>query len=192
VSKREVSQAVDWYTRERMREWLAQHPDENDVTFGEKLGVSKVTVGDVVRRGKNVGAKLALGLSKLLGVPHAEFEAQAEAAYRKRPGETRIEPEERYPNRAAVLGPVEGELDPKAARAVRSLELHSPSDPPRLWWMRRIVMEADRVQFEREHPEAVEAKRQADAKEVDRVSGEIQGKMAKAREEIARRKKGDG
>jgi transcriptional regulator with XRE-family HTH domain len=196
VSKREVTDAVEWYALREIRAWLDTHKADRETvaSLARKVGMSKMHLGNVLKTERGVGIELTRNFAKLLGLPLEEFETRAEAAYRehRRGLETRIELEERYPNRAAILSALGDELDPVARRAVQSLELHSAGDPPKAWWMRRVLTEIERAQLEREHPELVEAKREADAKHADKVSGEIQAKMAKAREEIARRKKGDG
>lgn len=162
----ELSPEVAWYARACVLEWLS--PDDaarTDAALARLVKVSKQTVGDIRKGGRNVGTNTAMKIAEWLGVSWEQFKSDATRAYKERgPGrELHVEREERYPNRKRALDLVRDEFDPEAVRRVESLDLHSARDPSPREWIERLEIEERNVKWEREHPDELAARRAADA-----------------------------
>lgn len=111
--------------------------------------------------------------------------------------ETRVEYNERYPNRAAVLALLGREADERAVKRVASIELAAHEDPSKLWWTQRLADEVARVKREDEHPEAIAKEKAESARELDEAEAEAVRRKQRALERAKKpdpepKKKGPG
>lgn len=124
----------DWL----MREWFARGRTAADLA--RELKLTEATVSNFRNRKRGAGYELVTGCARLMGISRDELETRA-AKWREEHMETdRLEP---YPNRAAALKFLGGDVPPDVATRVRAINLDVPGDPSKAWWVSRITSEID-------------------------------------------------
>jgi transcriptional regulator with XRE-family HTH domain len=142
-------------------------------------GVSKSAIGLILKERSSIGIKVAKGVGRLFGMTLDQVLENAEREFAAKFEETRVERPERYPNRAAVLALLRADLDPEVVTRVESRALSSPTDMPKMWWIRTVLNEQEAVRLERENPLAVAAARAKSEALSDDVNAKIEAHRAK-------------
>lgn len=195
----ELTPATAAHVRDLIARWLR---GEGPAPTGTKrtkaslaalVGVSKPTMGGIVERNASIGLKVATGIARVFGVSLEQLQADGEREFADKfsdtPGRTglRVVRDDRYPNLEAVLAVLEPELDPAAVTTARSVAMSSATDKPRLWWVRRLLVEQESIGLRRADPAAFEAKRDESAA----ISDEVERKIREQRENRPRKPKRD-
>jgi hypothetical protein len=106
-----------------------------------------------------------------------------------RPGdETRIEYEDRYPNRAVVLSRLKGLVDDRALKRVASKELNFHGDPSPLHWIKQVVHEVEQIEMEASQPDVIKHQLAEGQRVGDQYSEALRKKQG---EVISQMKKGN-
>lgn len=181
----ELSPAAVSYVRDLMARWLRGEgtapadAQRNMAGLAKASGVSKSAIGLILKERSSIGIKVAKGVGRLFGMTLDQVLENAEREFAAKFEETRVERPERYPNRAAVLALLRADLDPEVVTRVESRALSSPTDMPKMWWIRTVLNEQEAVRLERENPLAVAAARAKSEALSDDVNAKIEAHRAK-------------
>lgn len=151
----------------------------NMAGLAKASGVSKTAIGLILKERSSIGSKVAKGVGALFGMTLDEVQENAEREFAAKFDEPRVERPERYPNRAAVLALLRADLEPEVVTRVESRALSSPTDMPKMWWIRTVLNEQEAVRLERENPLAVAAARAESEALSDDVNAKIEAHRAK-------------
>lgn len=181
----ELSPASVSYVRDLMARWLRGEgtapadTQRNMAGLAKASGVSKTAIGLILKERSSIGSKVAKGVGALFGMTLDEVQENAEREFAAKFDEPRVERPERYPNRAAVLALLRADLEPEVVTRVESRALSSPTDMPKMWWIRTVLNEQEAVRLERENPLAVAAARAESEALSDDVNAKIEAHRAK-------------
>lgn len=160
TGRTELHPATIRFVRDYLARYKAEHSLSNQAV-GDHIGASKMHVGQILNGEANAGFRIAAAVARKLNLSVEQLEQEARKAWVAEFGDEggpALERPERYPNRAAVLAMLRDDLDAEVVRRVESRMLSSPSDMPRIWWVRAIINEIQNVELEREQPGAAAAK----------------------------------
>lgn len=187
----ELTPTTAAYVREMIARWLRGEGPAPPGTKRSKaalaalVGVTKTTIGSIVERNASIGLRVATGMARVFEVTLDQLEADAAREFADKFGDASASPsirvvrDERYPNLAAVLSVLEPELDPAAVATTRSVAMSSPTDKPRLWWVRRLLLEQEEVVQRRADPATFEAQRDESESTSDKAQRKIEEARAK-------------
>jgi len=132
---------VNEYLRDWMaREWLGKGRSQQELA--DAAEVDKATVSDFKRGKRGVGYDLFAALARIIGRSRDEIEREALDWWRDQgnPVSDRKDP---YPNRAAALEFLRGDVPVEVLERVRAVTIDATGDPSRAWWVARIMSELD-------------------------------------------------
>jgi hypothetical protein len=189
MSGRGLPEYLNAYLREQMRAWIAAEPGRKQTHLARELEFTDAQVSAVLGEKRGAGwDMLGAVAKKLLGITRDELEARALAAWKERKPDTRVEYDERYPNKRKALAGLAAAGVALHARTVRGIDTriyHSTVDPPPEHWLKEILALEEKVRWEEAHPAEAAAEREREKARLEQLLAEENAKSQAAVDKIA-------
>lgn len=136
-----VPEHVNAYLRDWLaREWIGKGRSQQELADAAK--VDKATVSDFKLGKRGAGYDLFAAFSRIIGRGRDDIEREALDWWRGQ-GNAVTTSRDPYPNRAAALEFLRGDVPPEVIERVRAVTIDALGDPSRAWWVARIMSELD-------------------------------------------------